>query len=79
VTSVDNDGVQCGFDMELAKFSASISKVPVVIGGGCGSMEHAIELMEVKNLSGFAIGSALHYEKLVVRQLKETMYEKYFA
>jgi imidazoleglycerol phosphate synthase cyclase subunit len=78
VTSVDNDGVQCGFDLELAKFSATMSKVPLVIGGGCGSMEHVIDLMEVKNLSGFAIGSALHYEKLVIRQLKETMYEKCF-
>jgi imidazoleglycerol phosphate synthase cyclase subunit len=75
VTSIDNDGVQQGFDLELSNISASSSSVPVVVGGGCGKIEDVIELMETPQLSGVAIGSALHFEKFTANQLKERIFE----
>jgi cyclase len=70
VTSVDNDGVQAGFDLELAQTATSTSSVPVVIGGGCGSISHALEAAKISGLSGMSIGSALHFEKLDISELK---------
>ena len=75
VTSVDNDGVQGGFDLELAKIAVSISQVPVVIGGGCGAVKHVVDLMEIQNLSGVAMGSALHYGRIDLNELKSSLSE----
>ena len=70
VTSVDNDGVQAGFDVALAQTATSASPVPVVIGGGCGSIDHALDVAKIKGLSGISIGSALHFGKLSITELK---------
>jgi cyclase len=70
VTSVDNDGVQAGFDLELAQTATLTSSVPVVIGGGCGSIKHALEAARISGLSGISIGSALHFGKLEISELK---------
>jgi len=71
VTSVDNDGVRSGFDLELAEAAVSASSVPVVIGGGCGNIPHALRAAEIKGLSGIALGSALHFGQVSIADLKK--------
>jgi|688.fasta_scaffold180822_3 cyclase len=70
VTSVDNDGVQGGFDTELAQVAESVCTVPLVLGGGCGSMAHVTDVLKQANLSGVALGSSLHYGKFTIGELK---------
>ena len=71
VTSVDNDGVRAGFDLELAETAVSLSSAPVVIGGGCGEISHATKAAEIAGLSGIALGSALHFGHVSISALKE--------
>lgn len=73
VTSIDNDGVQGGFDLELAIFSAEASTVPVIIGGGCGNIGDVTRATAINKLSGVALGSALHYDKLDLGDLKNSL------
>jgi cyclase len=73
VTSVDNDGIQGGFDIELAKIAVSESTVPVVIGGGCGDVRHVIEAREIDELSGVSMGSALHFGRIRIPELKKAL------
>lgn len=83
VTSVDNDGVRGGFDLELATLAVELSSVPVVVGGGCGSDKHVLELVNAANPSGAAIGSALHFNLLNISdtrlQLEEVSQAKGFG
>jgi len=71
LTSVDNDGLQCGFNTKLINQVLEVSGVPIVISGGFGDLSH----LEVLNneVAGIAIGSSLHYKKITVSEIKEKL------
>lgn len=71
ITSVNFDGFQQGFDIDLMNNILSISKLPIVLSGGFGQIKHLEKLS--KKLSGIAIGSSLHYEKVQITEIKETL------
>ena len=76
VTSVDNDGVMGGYDLQLAEVAAASSSVPVVIGGGCGGIDDALRVMKIEKLSGLAMGSALHFGHIDISELKTKSLEQ---
>ena len=43
VNSIDADGTQDGFDLELIELIKRQSSVPVIASGGAGSLEHVVE------------------------------------
>ena len=73
VTSINNDGVQAGFDIDLGRAATNVSSIPVVLGGGCGGIGDVIESMQIPRLSGVSIASALHYDKIDMMKLKQEM------
>jgi len=77
VTSVDNDGVQRGFDAELAEVVAATSTLPVVIGGGCGGIDDVLEMVKIEKLSGLALASALHFDIVNLGELKAKMKQQH--
>jgi cyclase len=44
VTSVDNDGMMDGFDIDLIKQITQLTNVPIIAAGGGGLMEHYSDL-----------------------------------
>jgi cyclase len=56
VTSVDNDGMMCGFDIRLINETSSLSQVPIVAVGGGSMMEHYSKLFSETTIE--AVGSA---------------------
>lgn len=77
VTSVDQEGTQRGFDIELCAAVAAAVRVPVVASGGAGKLQHLQHLVESVDLQGIAIASLLHYDKTTVAQLKSTLPSAY--
>ena len=71
ITSVNFDGFQKGFDIELMSKILSISKLPIVLSGGFGEIKHLEKLSQ--KLSGIAIGSSLHYEKVEISEIKDKL------
>lgn len=69
--SVDMDGKQGGFDIELAEAVVDLSNIPVVIASGAGSLEDIKNAVDRSNPSGVAIASLLHYDKATVQSVKE--------
>lgn len=69
--SVDHDGRQRGFDLELAKRVVEAVNIPVVVASGAGSLEDIKELIKYANPSGVAIASLLHYDKCTIQEIKE--------
>lgn len=64
VTSVDQDGTEKGFDIELVREIGALSKVPVIASGGMGSVAHAEELLVNSTADAVAVASAIHYGRL---------------
>ncbi len=71
LSSVDFDGTEQGFDLNLAREVLSIAKIPVVISSGAASKKHLTDLLLQGTPSGISLGSALHYDKLKISDLKE--------
>ncbi len=69
ITSVDNDGFENGFDYDLIDNVLDVTHVPVIASGGFGKLKHLEKLN--KDLSGIAVGSALHYEKINIEDIKK--------
>lgn len=69
--SVDHDGRQRGFDLELAKKVVSSVNIPVVVASGAGNLENIKELIDYAAPSGVAIASLLHYNKYSIQEIKE--------
>lgn len=69
--SVDHDGRQRGFDLELAKQVVQSVNIPVVVASGAGNLENIKELIEYANPSGVAIASLLHYNQYTIQDIKE--------
>lgn len=73
VTSVDQEGTQRGFDVELNAALEAAVNIPVVASGGAGKLEHLQQLHARTELQGVAIASLLHYNKATVAQLKSVL------
>jgi len=69
LTSVDRDGTRKGPDLDLAK-SLQLP-VPVVLCGGIGVPEHALEASKVSD--AVAIGCALHYGNTTITAVKSAL------
>jgi len=69
--SVDHDGRQRGFDLELSKLVVESVNIPVVVTSGAGKLEDIKELIEYAAPSGVAIASLLHYDKHTIQEIKE--------
>lgn len=73
VTSVDQEGTQRGFDIELCSAMEAAVRIPVVASGGAGKWEHLQKLAAVTDIQGIAIASLLHYDKSTVAELKSAL------
>lgn len=69
--SVDFDGRQRGFDIELAQKVVQSVTIPVVVASGAGKLEDIKDLVEKARPSGVAIASLLHYDKYTIKDIKE--------
>ena len=73
LTSIDHDGTQKGFDIDLCSEMYEICEAPLVISGGMGKIEDIISIARQFDISGLAMGSVLHYENLKICKLKEQL------
>lgn len=71
ITSVNFDGFQKGFDIELMLNIIEISNLPIVLSGGFGKINHLENLSQ--RLSGIAIGSSFHYGKIEILEVKDKL------
>lgn len=70
LTSVDNEGLQQGMDLELIEAVTKAVNVPVICGGGVGCGD---DIVDAANAGADAVACAavLHYKKETVTELKE--------
>lgn len=70
LTSIDYEGMENGFDLELLELSYKHINTPLIISGGFGKIEDSDYIKKnFKNVS-IAIASAFHYNKIIPKQLK---------
>lgn len=69
LTSIDKEGTETGFDIDLIKNVYEIIKKPLIVSGGCGSLDDIKEVRKkFKNVS-VALASVLHYKTLKISEI----------
>lgn len=76
ITSVDNEGTQNGFDIELINSVMKKVKIPVIASGGMGKLEHIYDLVKETDVDAIAIAHCLHYRKFSIADIKKFCAEK---
>ena len=73
LTSMDSDGTQNGYDIEMTKAVAEAVGIPVIASGGCGSIEHIIDVFKQTGCDAALVASLFHYGKATVADVKLEM------
>jgi cyclase len=70
VTSMDADGTQAGYDLELTKAIAQKVEIPVIASGGAGNCQHIYEALTEGRAEAALLASLLHYGQLTIAEVK---------
>ena len=73
VTSMDRDGTQDGFDVELLAAVADAAPVPVIASGGAGRLEHFAAAVSEGRADAVLAASVFHDGVYSIAQVKEAM------
>jgi imidazole glycerol-phosphate synthase subunit HisF len=74
LTSMDRDGTQDGYDLELLTAISGAVDVPVIASGGAGEPEHLVEGMAA-GADAALCASIFHYGRYTISEVKERLAE----
>jgi imidazole glycerol-phosphate synthase subunit HisF len=70
ITSMDADGTQAGYDLELTRTIAEKVQIPVIASGGAGNCAHIHAALTEGKAEAALLASLLHYGQLTVAEIK---------
>ena len=70
VNSMDADGTQTGYDIELLRALSEVVTVPVVASGGAGSPEHMLHALQDGRADAGLAASIFHYGTYSIAEVK---------
>ena len=73
LTSMDRDGTEDGYELELTRAVADAVDVPVIASGGAGSLDHLVDAVNEGGADAVLCASIFHYGHYSVREAKERM------
>ena len=71
LTSVDRDGTNSGYDIELLRAVSGIVKIGVIASGGAGSVEHFRDAIEAGGARAVLAASLFHDRRLSIGDVKQ--------
>jgi len=76
LTSMDADGTKMGYDIELTRKVVRSVRVPVIASGGCGTIEHVVEVLTRGEADAALAASIFHYGQHTVADVKKMLESK---
>jgi cyclase len=73
LTSMDADGTQAGYDLEITKAVADAVTIPVVASGGAGAIDHFEDVLRDARASAALAASLFHQRQLTIGELKKEL------
>ncbi len=73
VTSMDRDGMQQGFDLELTRAISDAVPVPVIASGGVGNLDHLVEGVLRGHADAVLAASIFHFGTYSIAEAKQCM------
>ena len=76
ITSMDRDGTQIGYDINLMSMISSRVNIPIIASGGVGELEHLVDGIKLGKASAVLAASIFHYGKYSIKEAKEYLVSK---
>ena len=76
VTSMDRDGTQKGYDIDLIKEISEMVGIPVIASGGVGNLDHLAEGITKGKANAVLAASIFHYGKYSLKEAKQYLDSK---
>jgi cyclase len=73
LTSMDCDGTQDGYDLEVTAAVSEAVTIPVVASGGAGRPEHLADAITIGKADAALAASIFHFGQFTIHQTKEIM------
>lgn len=75
LTSMDADGTQAGFDLELTKAVVDAVTIPVVASGGVGTLQHLVDGAVIAGADAVLAASIFHFGEHTIADAKRALLE----
>lgn len=75
ITSINQEGTNKGFDIELIKKVSENVTIPVIASGGAGKIGHINDVVNQTEVGAVAIASLLHYNIHNVEEIKTVLHQ----
>ena len=76
LTSMDRDGTQQGYELELTAMVSDAVSVPVIASGGVGTLEHFYEGLTIGGADAVLAASIFHFGTFRVHDVKEYLQQR---
>jgi cyclase len=73
LTSMDRDGTEDGYELDLTRAVADAVGIPVIASGGAGQLSHLVDAVEQGGADAVLCASIFHYGTFTVREAKQAM------
>ena len=75
VTSMDKDGTQSGYDIDLMKKISTMVNIPVIASGGVGTLDHLVDGIN-SGASAVLAAAIFHYGTYSISEAKQYLASK---
>ena len=76
LTSMDTDGHESGYDLELLQLVSTAVSTPVIASGGAGNLEHLRQAIEVGRADAVLAASIFHFGTFSISQAKKYLSDR---
>ena len=71
LTSMDRDGTQEGYDLELLRAVSEMVRIPLIASGGAGSPQHLLDALREGHADAVLAATIFHYHHYSIPEVKE--------
>ncbi len=75
LNSIDADGTEAGYDIEVTRMVSESVSIPVIASGGAGTPEHMVEVLTAGKADAALIASMVHFRKYTISEIKKCLAE----
>ena len=73
LTSMDRDGTNIGYDLELTRQISQAVNIPVIASGGAGNLQHLVDAVTSAKADAVLAASIFHFAEYTIQQAKQYM------
>jgi cyclase len=76
LNSIDADGTQNGYEIDLTKLISSHVHIPVIASGGAGKPEHLLDVLTRGQADAALIASMVHFRTYTIAEIKTFLQDR---